>query len=349
MRASLLPLLVYVPSLLAMVACKPNVAWRDHDPHSLHVLGSRQDRLSGPYAAGSTLNLWITAGRKLDGFSVHSSDTDVFTVATAGLDAEGYLQVVGVASGEGIATLELQNPRGRTIDSLDLEVRTPDRFRLIPNALARIGTDADEAAVDEVRMLEHTEVALAVEITADGTRLAGDAGLSVELPEIADSLGRVLELADGADLPPFLKLTSTQPRSLTAKLVHAGAGVLEVPVEVVPAEAITTLAIEGTEAGVAVDDAVYLHAAARDAEGRRILGVDADWHVELGAATSGDLYTYALDPSDPNELTAIVGELTATRTIAGKGNATSSTSTGCSTHEGGSSPRAMLLGLLARR
>lgn len=167
---------VLVLGLFSTVACKPNVAWRDHDPSSLHILGKRQDRLSGPYAEGSTLNLWITAGRKLDGFSVQSGNDRVFEVVASGLDSGGYLHVVGVASGEGTTGLELLNRKGRVIDALEVEVTRPDRFRLIPNALARIGDDLDDAGVDEIRMAADSDVTLAIEVTANGALLAGDGG-----------------------------------------------------------------------------------------------------------------------------------------------------------------------------
>lgn len=161
-----------------------------------------------------------------------------------------------------------------------------------------------------------------------------------------------METHEDADLPPFLKLSAGSPGTREVTLVRDELPVLQVPVEVVPIEAITTLAIEGTEDGARRDDPVYLHAAARDAEGRRVFGAKADWHVELGTASTGDLYTYSFDPDDPNELTTTLGALTATRTIAGSGQAADSNATGCSTLGGASFPFWALLGvagLLRRR
>lgn len=336
-----------LPLILLATGCAPNIGWRDHDPGQPHFLGKRNDHLSGPYAQGSTLSFWIDAGRKLQGWTVTSSDPSVYEVLLVSLEDGKRIKVVGTALGEGTAELELHKPNGKLVESIPIEVHRPDRFELRSLALLKIGS---EAVLDDVQILATRDVTLAITPHAGDQLLGGDAGITVQEATSTPDLEVRLETREGADHPTYLRLDAPAPLERTVPILWNDTVVLEPTVTAVEDDAIASVTLEGSEQGFERGDYVRLLASARDAQGRRILGPSASWSLAADPTVSvGDLYVYELAPNDPNTLLARIGEHEVQTSILGRGAAEDSADIGCSTTSAPIGGWLALAGLLALR
>lgn len=258
------------------------------------TLSRFDDDLHSPYVRGARVTLFAHSsddGERFAGWSIESSDPEVFRVDDSAVEAGGDgLVAHGQAVGEGTARLRLLDDRGREVGRGVAEVRVPDRVELAAHGSLILGRD-DEAVVSEARVVEGGEATYLVRYFRDGRELHGNGVLTADVPAGVTAQPRTSFLFENRE---WLTLDATDAGTGTLQLRADGEAVVSLPLVVVPDSAIEDVVVL-TESEKGHDDGDWLVALAQayDAQGARIFGVDYAWDVD-GVAQSGDgdLYRY---------------------------------------------------------
>jgi MYXO-CTERM domain-containing protein len=312
-----------------------------------------EDNLHAPYVRGALVTLYARSsddGDDLRGWTIESSDPEVFRIDAVVPSTGRELVMRGQAVGEGTARLTLRNGDGDAMGAGVAEVMVPDRVELDAHGSLILGRD-DEAAVREARVLVGGEATYLVRYFRGGRELHGNGVLAVEPPAGVTGQARTTFLFENRE---WLTLGATAEGAGTLRLFADGAPAGELVVVGVPEAAIADVVVltQG-EGGHEDGDWLAALAQAYDAAGERIFGVDYAWDVggaqQLG---DGDLYRYQFRSGRYEMVRAQRGTHSDAAMIQSSGGFVDSTNNvGCAAGGGGGSLAVGLaaLGLIAGR
>jgi hypothetical protein len=296
------------------------------------------NELHTPYVLGASMNLYVHTtddNEKMEGWTVESSDTSIFTVDAPQRYSDKRIYVPGHAVGDGTAQLLVRNSGGHVVGRADVEVRRPDRAQLMAHGMLIIGRSESQSTVSELRLLNGGTATFLVHYFAGDRQLSGNGALSVDAPSdvtVTTPRSWVFEDRDWLQVTPSKSGTS----SLTLKV--AGEPFGDVPLTVVDGSEVDSLHIIGQDESHAKKDQwLVALGQAYDSSMRQIFGVEFNWDVDGQAQSNwdgsdtGDLYRYKFDPKQPKMLAATYGQVSAVAMIhASEGFVDSSNNIGCS-------------------
>jgi hypothetical protein len=317
--------------------------------------------LHTPYAEGASMTFYVHStddNEKMEGWTVESSDTSIFTFEAAQRAQDHPLYFVGHAIGDGTAALIVRDSSGSVVLHQPVESRLPDRAQLMSHALLILGRSEQEAQVTDVRTLAGGTSTFLVRYYLGQRTLYGNGALGVDAPPNVVASTPKTYLFEDRD---WLQVTPNASGTSTLALKVNGNHFSDVPLEAVSDTQIQSLSIIGNDESHA-QKGQWLVALGQafDAQMRHIWGVDFTWDVDGQAQSgwygnAGDLYRYKFDPTRPSMLAASYNGMAAVAMIhSGGGYVDSSNHIGCSAMPG--SPRAplpiallLLLAVLLRR
>ncbi|MCO4745674.1 MAG: hypothetical protein KC912_12855 [Proteobacteria bacterium] len=293
---------------------------------------TQRDVLSSPYVRGAPVSVSIDRRRNVNDWQLQSEDPNIFGFAnfTTLSDGDRALKITGwgQALEVGEATLAAIDSRGRTRDSVTIEVATPTHATLASAARLFGGETADEADVDELLILAGGTATFQVRYFDDERQLFGNAVLDADPSESLEADPRETFLFEQRE---WLSLTPDTVGIHTVDLYADGEDLGQWEVEAVDESAIAeiTLAFEEQEIE---DHWITVVAEAWTADGRRIYGVDVEWDREgVTEFGEGDLYRYRYTEGPSASLCARIGDVTSDAVqIHGNGYVDSSNNIGCS-------------------
>jgi hypothetical protein len=296
-----------------------------------------EDNLHSPYVRGTTVTVYARSSddEDLRGWSIVSSDPEVFRIDGVASTEDHHLAVRGQAVGEGTAQLSLRDPRGHAVGHGVAEVRVPDAIELDAHGSLIMGRN-DEAQVSEARVLAGGEATYLVQYFRDGRQLHGNGVLSVDVPAGVTAQPRTTFLFENRE---WLTLDTTAAGTGSLQLLADGVEVATVPLVVVPDSAIADVVVlTESESGRNEGEWLVALAQAYDAAGTRIFGVDYQWNVNGAMQTAdGDLYRYKFKAGQTSMVRAQRGTHSDTVMIQSEGGHVDSTNrVGCTAGGGGS-------------
>ena len=316
-----------------------------------------EDDLHSPYVRGTKVTVFAHSsdeGHNFAGWTVVSSDPDVFRIDDNALETDGRtLTSHGQAVGEGTAQLRLLNSRGHEVGRGVAEVVVPDRVEIDAHGSLILGRE-DEAPVAEVRVVAEGEATYLVRYFRGNRELHGNGVLSVVAPAAVTPETRTSFLFENRE---WLTLhTGAAAGTGALEVLADGVKVASVPIVVVPETAIADIVLlTQSEKGHQDGDWLVTLAQAYDRTGERLFGVDYTWNVNgVAQVGDGDLYRYQFKKGQFAMVQAKRGTHTDTVAIQSEGGHVDSTNNiGCAAGGGGSLAGGLvglaMVGLAGRR
>jgi hypothetical protein len=334
-------------ALLAAAGCGPTVTVDDDvdiDWDFIELTGPSSS-MHTPYVAGASMTLYVHSTddkETMNGWTMESSDTSVFTLETAQHDKDHHLWAKAHAGGDGTAQVRVRNAEGNVVLSQPVEVRVPDRVQVMAHGLLIIGKSEDESKVDEVRLLSGGTATFLVRYYLSNRILYGNGTLGVDAPPQVVATTPRTYLFEDRD---WLQVTPNMAGASSLGLKVNGYHFADLPLTVVDAGQVQSLRILGADESHAKKDQwLVALGQAYDAQMRQVYGVEFQWEVN-GQSESGfgDLYRYRFDPTKPKMLAANYNNMAAVVMIhSGAGYVDSSNHIGCSAVPGAGTPWALL-------
>jgi hypothetical protein len=331
----------FVCGALGLVAmgCGPTVTVKDDvdiDWDFIELTGP-SDSMHTPYVLGSAMNVYVEStdhNNKMNGWSVESSDTTVFTVQNPQYDSDHRLFVNGYTVGEGYADLIVRDSEHHAVAVHTVEVRLPDRAQIMAHGLLIIGQSESAAEVSEVRLLDGGTATFLVQYFKDNRTLYGNGALGVDAPADVVATTPRTYLFEARD---WLQVTPSQVGTSSLSLKVNGNAFANVPLTVVDGSQVQTVHVAGADESHA-QKGQWLVALGQALDGmsRQIYGVAFNWEVDGQSQTgwdgdTGDLYRYKFDPALPKMLAAIYGGVSGVAKIHSSGGYVDSSNVlGCS-------------------
>jgi uncharacterized protein (TIGR03382 family) len=343
MSTSKLALLVALCGLGA-VGCGPTVTVRDNvdiDWDFIELIGP-SNSMHTPYVVGASMEIYVHStdeDEKMNGWTVESSDTSIFSVDPPQRDDHKRLYVVGHANGDGVAQLIVRDSGKNVQTRYPVEARLPDRAQIMAHGLLIIGKSETEASVNEVRLLEGGTATFLIRYYLGDRTLYGNGALSVDAPSGVTATTPRTWLFEPRD---WLQVTPLQVGTSSLALKVNGQHFADVPLTVVDSTAVASVRILGAdESHAKKGDWLVALGQASDSQSNLIYGVEYSWDIDGQAQTGwdgsnkGDLYRYKFDPAVPKMLAATYGSVSAVAMIHwGGGYVDSSNNIGCSAAPG---------------
>ncbi|KIG16039.1 hypothetical protein DB30_04911 [Enhygromyxa salina] len=364
--------------LAMLTACGPKIRWSDNIDTQFDLQGPNQgydDRLHGPYAAGSTFEIYaydISEDNALDDWTIVSLAPDVLEVHSVEVirddiddkddkDVDTDVLVAHVeATGPGTAILEVHNHNGKFIRATEVVVMQPDRAVL--RAAGPLFIDRPEQVptlVDETpKILANGTATFLVEWFAGERELFGTGSLAVysSHPNAQTLQSLEVHLDEARDWAQLQFASPADGDELANVELYAnGELVHTLELEIVQPQAIDTVEIVGRDESGEPEQLLAVLAQAFDQDGESIWGVSFDWDLNgFSEFGSGDLFRYWYEPGAQSTLGAEYGETRGEITIQGErgfvessNNDPSDGSCFCSTTHPGDSGRGIGFGLLS--
>jgi MYXO-CTERM domain-containing protein len=318
-------------SLAALTACGPKIRLSDNidTQFDLHPSQRYDDRLHGPYVAGSSLEIYAydtTEDNALDGWTMVSLDPDVLEVVSVeiirdDLDDEDKRKVETdiivahvEATGPGTAILEVHNHNGKFVRATEVVVMQPDRAELRAAGPLFIGREDEVPSLVDAtpKLLANGKATFLVEWFAGEQALHGTGSLAVvsDHPN-AQNLWTLEEHLDEAREWAQIEFSSPEPGEELAniELYANGELVHDLEFEIVQPDAIADVQIVGRDESGDEGQLLAVLAQAFDATGESIWGVSFDWDIDgFGEFGEGDLFRYWYEPGISSLLGAEYGE-----------------------------------------
>lgn len=314
-----LPLMLAGITLSTLTACGPKIRFSDSVDWEFDLRLRRiyDDRLHGPYVAGSSFNIYVydaTGDNDLDGWRLESQNPEVLEIVQQYIeqddldesdrnkDEDDVIVAQVFAAGEGTAILEVYDDRGDFVRAAEVEVLQPDRLEL--RAAGPLFVNHEREVVPSLvdaspKLLSGGTATFLVEWFKGKQKLNGAGTLHV-LPEhesIQDPWVRRTYLDEDRD---WLTVTTADGYSAADGVVAPieflanGLHVQTVDFSVVGADAIARVELRGeSESGASDDELLVVLAQAFDADDESIWGVAFDWDIDgRQEPGEGDLFRY---------------------------------------------------------
>lgn len=336
-----------VAGLLGLGACEPAVSITDDVDRTWDFSSTQTDedaRLHSPYVLGAQVALSARSsddGHKFDGWSIVSSDPEVFRIDEEATEGAGAL-AHGQAVGAGTTTLRLLDGGGHEVERAAIEVLVPDRVELDAPGPMFLGHEA-EAALVQPRVVEGGTATLLVRYFRGARELGGRGAMQVVAPS-----GIVVTPEDRvwSERREWISLVATKrpPLPLDPIELRVGGITALMSVEVVPASDVAGIEV-ATEPEDGHGDGDFLAASAQavDGGGARLFGVAYAWEAGGLEGGEGDFYRYRLNRDHDVRLVAH-GEASSTAVMIHADEGDVVPAAGCSA-AGGSSLLVGLVGL----
>jgi hypothetical protein len=333
---------------LALGACGPTYSLTDDIDLTWDfglTLATFDDTLHTPYVLGTKVTLYVNSSEDnpdLRGWTIESTDPEVFRIDEIVVDdrAES-VRGSGIAIGEGKAELIVRDAAGKRVGSGTAEVLAPDAIGLDSHGYLIIGR-ADEAPVDEARIVENGTATYLVHYFRAGRELHGNGVLSVAPQSGITATPRTTFLFENRE---WLTVSTTAPKTGALELFAYDRPIGTLPLVVVPESDIAEVVLL-TESEADHEDGDLLVALAQswDDAGRRIFGIEYAWDVDgVQQIAEGDLYRYSFKRGANQMVRAARGGHSDSVMIHSDGGSVgSSNNVGCAAGGGGS----VLVGLV---
>ncbi len=336
-----------VLTLLSLVACSPADRFfvTDNFTDSIEL---SEDSVADVYALGSELTFnvgeRIHLGRSADmqDLELISSDASVIELADV-IVTEDDVSANAVAIGAGTSVLKILR-EGETVHEVVLEVAAADEVALT----SKLSLDAGSGfiASSPQKVLVGSFSAFEAEFSSMGRPLAAHAVLGAVSGEAV-----TVEVEDTTlwEDREWLSIWPTLAGEQAISVLADGETVEDVSFHALDVEDIVGIEIIGNTTGEGVEDSAIIGAVGIDAEGEMVLGVTPTWVMPNGDEWVGDELEYEVDTDyAPVTLTVKFGAAQTEVTIPGWPKAASSSSTiGCSSVEGGGIAWLALAGIAA--
>lgn len=336
-------LLIASFALSTLAACGPKIRFSDSVDNSfdLRLTSRYDDRLHGPYVAGSSFTLYTydaTNDNDLTGWTLVSRDPDVLEIVEQSVGSEDLddddkskkesdLIISRVyAAGEGTAILEVYNDSDEFIRATEIEVLQPDRLELHAAGPLFVRRDGVvPSLVDGTpRILSGGRATFLVNWFKGEQKLngAGALELASDHEVVGELWPRQTFLDEDRDW-----MTITMDEGILAEdsvitpvdLLANGELVDTLEFSVVGPEVLDTIEIYGeSESGADDEELLVALAQAFDQDGESIWGVAFDWDLNgVEEPGEGDLFRYRFREGTWSTLGAQYGDLRAEAEIQG--------------------------------